>query len=61
MSNILLQCELYNNERRLLLETVNAMIPLFHLLPANEKFSTVMQSKTAKVMKALGNYIFTGL
>ena len=37
------------------------MIPLFHLLPENEKFSAVMQSKTPKVMKALGNYIFTCL
>ena len=57
----LLQCPLYNNERLLLLETVNAMIPVFHLLPENEKFSTVMQSKTPKVMKALGNYVFTCL
>ena len=37
------------------------MIPLFHLLPENEKFSAVMQSKTPKLMKALGNYIFTCL
>ena len=59
--HFLLQGQLYNNERRLLLETVNAMIPLFHLLPANGKFSTVMQSKTPKVMKALGNNIFTCL
>ena len=51
----------YNNERSLLLETVNAMIPLFHLLPENEKFSAVMKSKTPKLMKALGNYIFTCL
>ena len=58
--HFLLQCPLYNNERRLI-ETVNAAIPLFHLLPENEKFSTVMQSKTPKVMKALGNYIFTCL
>ena len=43
------------NERSLLLETANAMIPLFHLLPENEKFSAVMQSKTPKLMKALGN------
>ena len=35
------------------------MIPLFPLLPENEKFSAVMQSKTPKLMKALGNYIFT--
>ena len=57
----IVQCPLYNNERCLLLETVNAMIPLFHLLPENEKFSAVMQSKTPKLMKALGNYIFTCL
>ena len=55
--HFLLQCPLYNSERRLLLETANAMIPLFHLLPENEKFSAVMQSKTPKVMTALGNYI----
>ena len=59
--HFLLQCLLYNNERYLLLETVNAMIPLFHLLPENEKLSAAMQSKTPKLMKALGNYIFTCL
>ena len=59
--HFLLQCSLYNNERHLMLETVNAMIPRFHLLPENEKFSAVMQSKTPEVMKALGNYIFTCL
>ena len=59
--HFLLQCPLYNNERRLLLETDNAMIPLFNLLPENEKFSAVMQCKTQKVMKALGNHIFTCL
>ena len=58
--HFLLQCPLYDNERRLMLETVNTMIPMFHLLP-NEKFSAVMQSKTPEVMKALGNYIFTCL
>ena len=56
-----LQFPLDNNERRLLLETVNSMIPLFHLLPENKKFSAVMQSKTPRVLKALGNYIFTCL
>ena len=59
--HFLLQCPLYNNERSLLLETVNAMIPRFHSLPENEKFSAVMQSKAPKLMKALGNYIFTCL
>ena len=59
--HFLLQCPLYNNERHLLLETVNATIPLFHSLPENERFSVVMQSKTPKLMKALGNYIFTCL
>ena len=59
--HFLLQCPLHNNERSLLLETVNAMIPRFHLLPENEKFSAVMQSKAPKLMKALGNYIFTCL
>ena len=59
--HFLLQCPLYNNERSLLLETVNAMIPRFHLLPENEKFFAVMQSKAPKLMKALGNYIFTCL
>ena len=44
-----------------MLETVNTMIPMFHLLPENEKLSAVMQSKTPEVMKALGNYIFTCL
>ena len=59
--HFLLQCSLYNNERDLLLETVNAIIPLFSLLPEDEKFPAVMESKTPKVMKALGNYIFTCL
>ena len=59
--HFLLQCPLYNNERQLLLETVNATIPLFHSLPENERFSVVIQSKTPKLMKALGNYIFTCL
>ena len=59
--HFLLQCPQYDYERCLLLETVNTMIPMFHLLPENEKFSAVMQSKTPKVMKALGNYIFTCL
>ena len=59
--HFLLQCPLYDNERRLMLETVNTMIPMFHLLPENEKFSAVMQSKTPEVMKALGNFIFTCL
>ena len=56
--HFLLQCSLYNNDREFLLETVNAIIPLFHLLPEDEKFPAVMQSKTPKVMKALGNYNF---
>ena len=47
--HFLLQCPLYDNERRLLLETVDTMIPMFHLLPENEKFSAVMQSKTPEV------------
>ena len=59
--HFLLQCPLYNNERHLLLETVHATIPLFHPLPENKKFPVVMQSKTPKLMKALGNYIFTCL
>ena len=40
--------------------------PLIHscvdtIIPEDEKFPAVMQSKTPKVMKALGNYIFTCL
>ena len=59
--HFLLQCPHYNNERHLLLETVNATIPLFHSLPETEKFSVLMQSKTPNVMKALGKFIFTCL
>ena len=56
MSNIYYYNAHYITMRdRLLLETVNAMIPLFNLLPENEKFSAVMQNKTPKVMKVVSS------
>ena len=60
-SHFLLNCNLYNNERKELLEMITRYLPDFISTPNTQKFVMLMSAKEKSITDALGKFIFNCL
>ncbi len=57
-NNFLLECSLYEDERNALLEICEIEIENFANMVSKNKFIEIMKNKNAKVIAALGKYVY---